>query len=118
MTTLVNGLKFARRLLHCRAFCLGGSVWALWITGLWLELPLSIGRNLPCGCCTAPLGDGLRLGPVSPTVSTFLSCWLVWWTGVLGNLEGKIRRWYSEMGLALNAYAAARQVSTLGLDRN
>jgi hypothetical protein len=48
---------------------LGGSVWALWIAGLWLELSLSIGRHLPCSRYSALLGKGLLLGPVSSTVA-------------------------------------------------
>ena len=57
-----------------RIFRLAAAVWALWVAGRWLDLPLSSRRYLPYGgwgaSAALPLaGDGVLLGPVSCTVA-------------------------------------------------
>ena len=66
-----SGNHLGRTVAIKRIFRMMAAGWALWITGRWLDLPLSIRRYLPYSFSVHTMwlaGDGLLLGPVSATV--------------------------------------------------
>lgn len=50
-----SGNHLGRTVAIKRIFRMMAAGWALWITGRWLDLPLSIGRYLPYRCSSSLL---------------------------------------------------------------